>query len=87
MTRHDLVAPVAKRIPAGKGRTFGEPVFVPHPGQTAEDRGWLLTLGYDAVRDETFLDVRDAGTMELQARVWTGNHFPLGFHGNFYAAT
>jgi len=59
-------------------------VFVPHPGQTAEDRGWVLVQGYDARRDETFLEIRDAGTLGFEARVWTGQHFPLGFHGNFH---
>jgi all-trans-8'-apo-beta-carotenal 15,15'-oxygenase len=86
VTRYDFERKAGQRVSAGKGRTFGEPVFVPHPGQTAEDRGWLLTLGYDAVRDQSFVEIRDAGTMDFEARVWTGNHFPLGFHGNFYDA-
>ncbi len=85
--RHDLHGGAAIRIEAAASRVYGEPVFVPHPGQTAEDRGWILAQGYDAGRDETFLEVRDAGTMDFEARVWTGQHFPLGFHGNFYAAT
>ena len=47
---------------------------------------WLLAQGYDAGRDETFLELRDAGTLDFTARIWTGQHVPLGFHGNFYAA-
>jgi all-trans-8'-apo-beta-carotenal 15,15'-oxygenase len=85
MVRHDLHAGSEIRVAAGPARVYGEPVFVPHPGQTAEDRGWVLAQGYDASRDETFLEMRDAGTMDFEARVWTGQHFPLGFHGNFYA--
>jgi carotenoid cleavage dioxygenase-like enzyme len=41
--------------------------------------------GYDARRDENFLEVRDAGELDFVARVWTAQHFPLGFHGNFYS--
>lgn len=82
--RHDLHRKTSQRVAAGKGRMFGEPVFVPHPGKASEERGWLLMQGYEASRDQTFLEIRDAQTLELQARVWTGNHFPLGFHGNFY---
>jgi all-trans-8'-apo-beta-carotenal 15,15'-oxygenase len=84
LVRHDLQKGVCKRIDAGKGRTFGEPVFVSHLTKAGEERGWILMQGYDGTRDENFLDIRDAETLGLEARVWTGNHFPLGFHGNFY---
>jgi carotenoid cleavage dioxygenase-like enzyme len=58
-------------------------VFVPKAGKTAEDAGWLLTQGYDGEKDQNFLEIRDAGTLDFVARAWTGIHFPLGFHGNF----
>lgn len=83
LLRHDLHAGKSKRIEAGRGRLFGEPVFVPHAGKDAEDRGWILMQGYDGARDENCLEIRDAGTLDLAARVWTGQHFALGFHGNF----
>src|SRR5262245_18118898 len=83
LVRHDLHRNTTRRIEAEKGRALGEPVFVPHPGQTSEDRGWILMQGYDGSRDENYLEIRDAGTMDFFARVWTGIHFPLGFHGNF----
>jgi carotenoid cleavage dioxygenase-like enzyme len=67
-------------------RTLGEGVFVPRPGKVEETDGWLLNQGYDADLDQTFLEIRDAQSMELEARVWTGEHLPLGFHGNFYSA-
>ncbi len=85
IVRHDFATKTSAKIDAGKGRTYGETVFVAHPGKDAEDAGWLLTLGYDGARDETYLEINDAGSLEFQARVWTGNHFPLGFHGNFSA--
>ncbi|HMY74743.1 MAG TPA: carotenoid oxygenase family protein, partial [Blastocatellia bacterium] len=83
LIRHDLHNKISKRIVAGKGRAVGEAVFVPHPGKDSEERGWLLQQGYDAGRDENYLDIRDAQTLDLAARIWTGIHFPLGFHGNF----
>jgi carotenoid cleavage dioxygenase-like enzyme len=85
LIRHDLAANTSRRIEAGKGHAFEEAVFVPQPGKSGEDEGWLLHQGYSAIRDETFLDIRDAATLERAARVWTGQHFPVGFHGNFYA--
>lgn len=85
LARHDLRSGECRRVQRGHARTHGEPVFAPHPGQNSEERGWLLAQGYDGERDETFLEIRDAATMEVEARIWTGQHFPLGFHGNFYA--
>jgi carotenoid cleavage dioxygenase-like enzyme len=83
IVRHDLKRDRALRAGAGRGRAFGEPVFVPRPGESEEDQGWLMVMGYDAPRDETYLEIQDAATLEFQARVWTGLHLPLGFHGNF----
>jgi carotenoid cleavage dioxygenase-like enzyme len=83
LIRHDLHRKSSKRVEAGRNRTIGEPVFVPHPGKEEEDRGWILMQGYDGPRDENYLEIRHAGTMDFVARVWTGQHFPLGFHGNF----
>lgn len=86
LVRHDLKQAKQQRIVAETGRVFGEAVFVPRPGNTEENNGWLLVQGYDGKRDENFLEVRDAATLSLEARIWTGQHFPLGFHGNFTTA-
>lgn len=83
LIRHDLVHGRADRFPAKANRALGETVFVPTPSSRSEAEGWLLLQGYDASRDENFLEIRDAGSVELIARAWTGQHFPLGFHGNF----
>ena len=85
LIRHDLAANTSRRVEAGKGHVFEEAVFAPKAGKSGEDEGWILHQGYSAVRNETFLDIRDAATLERAARVWTGQHFPVGFHGNFYA--
>lgn len=76
------------RVFADKGQVFGEPVFVPRPGAGPEDEtaAWLLHLGYEASKDQTFLDVRRAVTLERETRVWLGRALPLGFHGSFVGA-
>jgi all-trans-8'-apo-beta-carotenal 15,15'-oxygenase len=84
--RFDFGTGRQQRVRSGRNRTLGEGVLVPRPGGTEEGDGWLLNQGYDAAADETFLEIRDAETLELTARVWTGAHLPLGFHGNFYSA-
>jgi len=83
LIRHDLHHNTGRRVDAGKTRAIGEPVFIPKAGKVGEDQGWLLIQGYDGPRDENFLEIRDAATLDLAARIWTGIHFPLGFHGNF----
>ena len=85
LVRHDLHQQKAERVGGTKGRALGETVFVPRSSgnEDRESDGWLLLQGYDTNRDENFVEVRDAGTLDLAARIWTGHHFPLGFHGNF----
>jgi all-trans-8'-apo-beta-carotenal 15,15'-oxygenase len=84
LVRHDFTANTTRRAEAGQGHAFEEAIFAPKPGKTGEDDGWILHQGYSAIRNETFLDIRDAATLDRAARVWTGQHFPVGFHGNFY---
>ncbi|MGD9589974.1 MAG: carotenoid oxygenase family protein [Pyrinomonadaceae bacterium] len=85
IARIDTQKKTSTKFNIGKGRTLAEPVFVPKAGgKPGEDRGWLLVQGFDGGRNENFLEVRDAQTLGFQARVWAaGQHFPLGFHGNF----
>lgn len=86
VVRFDLKRQTARRFYAGQNRTFGEAVFAPKTvGGSNENNGYLLVQGFDALRNETFLEIRDAATLDFAARVWAaGQHFPLGFHGNFY---
>lgn len=87
VVRINTVKKTSTSFSIGKGRTLAEPVFVPNnSGKVDEDNGWLLVQGYDAGKNENFLEIRDAKTLGFQARVWAaGQHFPLGFHGNFVA--
>jgi all-trans-8'-apo-beta-carotenal 15,15'-oxygenase len=84
LVRHDFAANTTRRVEADQGHAYEEAVFAPKSGKAGEDEGWILHQGYSAIRNETFLDIRDAATLDRAARVWTGQHFPVGFHGNFY---
>jgi all-trans-8'-apo-beta-carotenal 15,15'-oxygenase len=84
IVKTDLQKRTSKRVDGGKNRVYGEPVFVPHPTKEGEDQGWIVAQGYDGAKDDNFVEIRDAVTLDFEARIWTGNHFPLGFHGNFY---
>lgn len=85
--RVDLRKHSTQKAKVGPMRTVAEPVFVPRTSKTDEERGWILAQGYDADKNENFLEILDAQTLERAARVWAGGqHFPLGFHGNFYPA-
>lgn len=86
VVRVDTNSGRAIKVAAGKRRTFGEPVFVPTTTAVNEERGLILVQGYDSDVNESFMEIRDAQTLEFAARLWAnGQHFPLGFHGNFYA--
>lgn len=86
IVRFDLQNGTRRKFRAGRNRTFGEAVFAPKTFSDAnESSGYLLVQGYDRARNETFLEIRDAATLDFAARLWAGGqHFPLGFHGNFY---
>ncbi len=63
----------------------GEPVFVPRPGSTKEDDGWLLVLVYDAANHRSDLVILDARNLQQEpiARLHLRYHIPYGLHGNF----
>jgi all-trans-8'-apo-beta-carotenal 15,15'-oxygenase len=78
----------------GPGSTFrdfgqnltGEPVFVPRPGATAEDDGWLLSMCYDAANHTGELLILDAADLHTVARARMPIPTPLGFHGTWIPA-
>lgn len=62
-----------------------EHVFVPRPGGTREDDGWLVGTALNWKKQRTvlnILDAKDPGAGPL-ARVWLDQALPLGFHGQF----
>ncbi|MFN7132091.1 MAG: carotenoid oxygenase family protein [Myxococcales bacterium] len=60
-----------------------EPVFVPRPGGTAEDDGWVLSLVYEPGSHASHVAVLDASTLGILARVHFGHAVPFTFHGGF----
>jgi len=65
-----------------------EHVFVPRPGSSRPDDGWLLGTLLDPLRDRSGLAILDAqrvGDGPL-ATAWLPYAFPLGFHGHFAQA-
>ncbi|WP_448562937.1 carotenoid oxygenase family protein [Trichothermofontia sp.] len=69
---------------APKGFT-GEPLFVPRPGSTAEDEGWVLAIAYDSCHhrsDVLIFAAQDLGQGPI-ARLHLRHHIPFGLHGSF----
>ncbi|WP_206602858.1 carotenoid oxygenase family protein [Leptolyngbya ohadii] len=67
----------------GAGRYGGEGVFVPRPGATAEDDGWLITFVYDEAggKSELVIVAAQAMSEEPIARILMPQRIPYGFHG------
>jgi len=77
-------------VDSGETRTWhepgwypGEPVFVPEPGTTAEDRGVVLSVVLDATAGDSILLVLDAASFTELARARVPHPVPFGFHGQF----
>eukprot|EP00741_Cyanophora_paradoxa_P005918 tig00000949_g5736.t1 len=71
--------------PYGLGRTSSEAVFIPRPGATEEDDGWLASYVFDAAERRSELVLLDARDMEAEAaaRVRLPARVPHGFHAQF----
>lgn len=64
-----------------------EPIFVPRPGGTAEDDGWVMTLVYDAEQQRTQLAILDARNLSAGpvATIRLPHALPFGLHGSWTA--
>jgi len=80
--KHDFHQKTSQFHAFGEGRSGGDPSFVPRPGSTEEDDGWLLTLIHDHQADTSELLVIDAQnfTADPVARVIIPQRVPYGFH-------
>ena len=65
-----------------------EHVLVPKPGSSREGEGYLVGVGFDITRQQTFATVFDALNLSAgpQAVVRLPYWTPMCFHGNFHAA-
>ncbi|MER7930114.1 carotenoid oxygenase family protein [Streptomyces sp. NPDC096057] len=63
----------------------GEPVFVPRPGATAEDDGWLLSTWWDPATDRSEVIVQEGQDFAAApiARIKLNHRVPVGFHGSW----
>lgn len=73
---------IVAQYKAAWDETLGEPVFQAFDSKE-EDNGFVFVPGFSGSRDESFLDILNAKDMKRQARLWLGEYFPVGFHGNF----
>lgn len=64
-----------------------EHLFVPRPGGTRPDDGWLVGTLLDAARGRSGIAVLDARRVDAGplAQAWLPYTMPLGFHGHFAA--
>ncbi len=83
LVKTDLRSSKSKLFEFEEHQVCGEALFVPRGPSVIEDDGYLLSLGYDRHRDESFLQIVEAQRMVHQARIWLGRRVPLGFHGCF----
>ncbi|CAH1781439.1 unnamed protein product [Owenia fusiformis] len=73
------------RYDPGFGLMPWEPIFIPKPGATVEDDGFLLLNGISIPDNKTFFALIDAKTMKETARVLAPALLPAGIHNRFYA--
>jgi carotenoid cleavage dioxygenase len=85
LIKYDLSSGSSQTHEFGQGRYGGEAVFVPRPGATAEDDGWLLTFVYDEAEKTSELVVVNATDVAVEpvARVVIPQRVPYGFHGTW----
>lgn len=83
--KHDLEAGTVAVHDFGPGRHPGEFVFVPRPGESAEDAGWLIGLVVDLTNETTELHILNADDFggKPQAVIHIPHRVPPGFHGNW----
>jgi carotenoid cleavage dioxygenase len=74
MRRHDL-----------GNRLAGEPIFIPRPGGTGEQDGWIATYAYDPATDTSDLLLLDAARIDEApvAVIRMPQRVPQGLHGNW----
>ena len=82
MKKYDLETGTAESYFYGRGRFGGEAVFVPRPGATVEDDGWVITYIHDTIANKSELLILNAQniTSEPVARVMLPQRVPFGFH-------
>ena len=88
VVKRDLERGTDERHDYGSGVIAEEHLYVPRPGSTIEDDGWLVGTILDYRRRATALVVLDARRPSdgPLAVAWLDHALPLGFHGWFSPA-
>jgi carotenoid cleavage dioxygenase len=86
IVKYDLTAQRSSRLEFEPGEIPGEFTFVPAPGATAEDEGWILGFVYDARRDGSDFVIAEARDLTRVATVHLPQRVPAGFHGDWFPA-
>ena len=85
--RHDLQTGEKIEHDFGEGRIPGEFVFVPRSEDAPEGDGWIMGYVINRNANTSTLEILEAITLEPVASVHIPHLIPLGFHGNWIAAT
>lgn len=80
--KYDTQSDEVTEFEAG-GKYFGEPIFVPGPGDAA-DAGVVLTVALDTAAGHSRLIVLDGEQFEERARVELPHAIPFDFHGRYF---
>ncbi|MGB7191844.1 MAG: carotenoid oxygenase family protein [Collimonas pratensis] len=85
--RYDLDGGAVQRYRVPEGDQNSEPVFVPRPGASDEDDGWLLVCVYRQATDSSDVVILDGRHIENDpiATVRLPRRIPAGFHGAWLA--
>ena len=85
VVKRDLELGTTQSFDYGPGVIAEEHVFVPRPGPSREDDGWLVGAFLDYARGLSGLAVFDARHVAdgPVARAWLEYPLPLAFHGQF----
>lgn len=85
LVKLNVVTGEAQKWVGRSGMFPGEPIFVPRPEGDAEDDGVLLSNVLDTSKNQTFLLILDASSMQQVAWVGPTPHaIPHGYHGRYY---
>lgn len=82
--KYDRKTGARTEIDFGRGRTPGEPVFVPSANAASEDDGYLMTFVHDAASDRSEFVILDAASMDAEPVASVAlPRVPNGFHGSW----
>ncbi len=85
VVKYDIDTGKAQTFTHGDSIVVGEHVFAPDPDGSAEDDGWLMTVGTDRLTEKSELLILDARAIEEGpiSRVHIPRRVPIGFHANW----